>query len=161
MVGLPVAALGAALEDLGLAPWAGAGGDGGRLAATTRGTMSDEKRYAIIHEADGDTIWRWQRGRKARFVEYGGYQKAKALAGRGRLDPGAAGLPVRAPGRPRRRERGRHPGGRGLRAGAAGHARLSDTRPAAYQRAGSAPAGRRVGGPARGRQGPPRRRPPP
>ena len=42
--------------------------------------MSDEKRYAIIHEADGDTIWRWQTGRKARFVEYGGYHKAKKLA---------------------------------------------------------------------------------
>ena len=37
VVGLPVAALGAALEDLGLAPWAGAGGDGGILAATTEG----------------------------------------------------------------------------------------------------------------------------
>ena len=42
--------------------------------------MSDEKLYAIIHEADGDTIWRWQTGRKARFVEYGGYHKAKELA---------------------------------------------------------------------------------
>jgi hypothetical protein len=42
--------------------------------------MADDKLYAIIHEADGDTIWRWQSGRKARFVEYGGYQKAKALA---------------------------------------------------------------------------------
>lgn len=42
--------------------------------------MSDEKQYAIIHEADGDTIWRWQTGRKARFVEYGGYHKAKELA---------------------------------------------------------------------------------
>ena len=41
--------------------------------------MSD-KQYAIIHEADGDTIWRWQTGRKARFVEYGGYHKAKELA---------------------------------------------------------------------------------
>lgn len=39
-----------------------------------------EKLYAIIHEADGDTIWRWQSGRKARFVEYGGYHKAKELA---------------------------------------------------------------------------------
>lgn len=39
-----------------------------------------EKLYAIIHEADGDTIWRWQSGRKARFVEYGGYQKALQLA---------------------------------------------------------------------------------
>ena len=39
-----------------------------------------EKLYAIIHEADGDTIWRWQTGRKARFVEYGGYQKARELA---------------------------------------------------------------------------------
>jgi septum formation protein len=37
VVGLPVAALGAALEDLGLAPWDGAGGDGGILAATTEG----------------------------------------------------------------------------------------------------------------------------
>ena len=37
VVGLPVAALGAALEDLGLAPWAGADGDGGILAATTQG----------------------------------------------------------------------------------------------------------------------------
>ena len=41
--------------------------------------MSD-KQYAIIHEADGDTIWRWQTGRKARFVDYGGYHKAKELA---------------------------------------------------------------------------------
>lgn len=39
-----------------------------------------EKLYAIIHEADGDTIWRWQTGRKARFVEYGGHQKARSLA---------------------------------------------------------------------------------
>ena len=39
-----------------------------------------EKQYAIIHESDGDTIWRWQTGRKARFVEYGGYHKAKELA---------------------------------------------------------------------------------
>ena len=39
-----------------------------------------ETLYAIIHEADGDTIWRWQSGRKAKFVEYGGYQKALALA---------------------------------------------------------------------------------
>ena len=39
-----------------------------------------EKQYAIIHEADGDTIWRWQTGRKARFVEYGGYHRAKELA---------------------------------------------------------------------------------
>ena len=39
-----------------------------------------QKLYAIIHEADGDTIWRWQTGRKAKFVEYGGYQKALALA---------------------------------------------------------------------------------
>lgn len=37
VVGLPVAALGAALEDLGLAPWDGAGGDGGILAATREG----------------------------------------------------------------------------------------------------------------------------
>ena len=42
--------------------------------------MSDETLYAIIHEADGDTIWRWQSGRKARFVEYGGYQRARSLA---------------------------------------------------------------------------------
>ncbi|WP_217915567.1 hypothetical protein [Miltoncostaea marina] len=39
-----------------------------------------ETRYAIIHEADGDTIWRWQTGRKAKFVEYGGYHKARELA---------------------------------------------------------------------------------
>ncbi|MGD9696986.1 MAG: hypothetical protein AB7V42_15140 [Thermoleophilia bacterium] len=39
-----------------------------------------EKLYAIIHEADGDTIWRWQTGRKARFVEYGGYHRARELA---------------------------------------------------------------------------------
>lgn len=42
--------------------------------------MSDETLYAIIHEADGDGIWRWQSGRKARFVEYGGYHKARELA---------------------------------------------------------------------------------
>jgi hypothetical protein len=36
--------------------------------------------YAIIHEADGDTIWRWQTGRKAKFVEYGGYHRARELA---------------------------------------------------------------------------------
>ena len=40
-----------------------------------------EDLYAIIHEADGDTIWRWQAGRKARFVEYGGYHRARELAG--------------------------------------------------------------------------------
>lgn len=39
-----------------------------------------ETRYAIIHEADGDTIWRWQTGRKAKFVEYGGHQRARELA---------------------------------------------------------------------------------
>jgi len=39
-----------------------------------------ETRYAIIHEADGDTIWRWQSGRKAKFVEYGGYHRARELA---------------------------------------------------------------------------------
>ena len=39
-----------------------------------------ETRYAIIHEADGDTIWRWRSGRKAKFVEYGGYQRARELA---------------------------------------------------------------------------------
>jgi len=39
-----------------------------------------EKLYAIIHEADGDTIWRWQTGRKARFVEYGGHHRARELA---------------------------------------------------------------------------------
>ena len=39
-----------------------------------------EKLYAIIHEADGDTIWRLQTGRKARFVEYGGYHRARELA---------------------------------------------------------------------------------
>lgn len=39
-----------------------------------------DKLYAIIHEADGDTIWRWQTGRKARFVEYGGYHRARELA---------------------------------------------------------------------------------
>ena len=39
-----------------------------------------EKLYAIFHEADGDTIWRWQTGRKARFVEYGGYHRARELA---------------------------------------------------------------------------------
>jgi hypothetical protein len=42
-------------------------------------TMS-ETLYAIIHEADGDTIWRWQSGRKAKFVEYGGYGRARELA---------------------------------------------------------------------------------
>jgi hypothetical protein len=36
--------------------------------------------YAIIHEADGDTIWRWRSGRKAKFVEYGGYHRARELA---------------------------------------------------------------------------------
>lgn len=40
----------------------------------------NDKLYAIIHEADGDTIWRWQSGRKARFVEYGGYHRAQELA---------------------------------------------------------------------------------
>jgi hypothetical protein len=39
-----------------------------------------ERLYAIIHAADNDTIWRWQTGRKARFVEYGGYQRAVELA---------------------------------------------------------------------------------
>jgi hypothetical protein len=39
-----------------------------------------EKLYAIIHEADGDTIWRWQTGRKAKFVEYGGYHRAREMA---------------------------------------------------------------------------------
>jgi hypothetical protein len=39
-----------------------------------------ETRYAIIHEADGDTIWRWRTGRKAKFVEYGGYHRARELA---------------------------------------------------------------------------------
>lgn len=39
-----------------------------------------ETLYAIIHEADGDTIWRWQTGRKAKFVEYGGYHRARELA---------------------------------------------------------------------------------
>jgi hypothetical protein len=39
-----------------------------------------EALYAIIHEADGDTIWRWQSGRKARFVEYGGHARASELA---------------------------------------------------------------------------------
>ena len=39
-----------------------------------------EKLYAIFHEADGDTIWRWQTGRKAKFVEYGGYHRARELA---------------------------------------------------------------------------------
>lgn len=40
----------------------------------------DEPLYAIFHEADGDTIWRWQSGRKAKFVEYGGYHRARELA---------------------------------------------------------------------------------
>jgi hypothetical protein len=39
-----------------------------------------ETLYAIIHEADGDTIWRWQTGRKAKFVEYGGHHRARELA---------------------------------------------------------------------------------
>ena len=39
-----------------------------------------EKLYAIIHAADNDTIWRWQSGRKARVVEYGGYHRAVELA---------------------------------------------------------------------------------
>jgi hypothetical protein len=39
-----------------------------------------EPLYAIIHEADGDTIWRWRTGRKAKFVEYGGYHRARELA---------------------------------------------------------------------------------
>ena len=34
------------------------------IGRSTGGAMT-EKRYAIIHEADGDTIWRWQSGRKA------------------------------------------------------------------------------------------------
>ena len=41
-----------------------------------------EPLYAIIHEADGDTIWRWQTGRKAKFVEYGGYHRARETADR-------------------------------------------------------------------------------
>lgn len=54
--------------------------DTARRTGTEGETTVTEKLYAIIHEADGDTIWRWQTGRKAKFVEYGGYQKALALA---------------------------------------------------------------------------------
>jgi hypothetical protein len=49
------------------------------IGRSTGGAMT-EKRYAIIHEADGDTIWRWQSGRKAKFVEYGGHHRARELA---------------------------------------------------------------------------------
>ena len=67
-----------------------------------------ETLYAIIHEADGDTIWRWQTGpqgevRRVRRPPPG------PRAGRGhRGDAGALGLAVRAARRPRRRDaRGR------------------------------------------------------
>ena len=88
-----------------------------------------EKQYAIIHEADGDTIWRWQTGRKAPLRRVRRLPQGQGAGRRRGVDPRALGLPVRPARRARRRQRGRHPGRRRVRHRAAGRARLSPPRP--------------------------------